>query len=360
MALTLPKLSLPDLALPNKRLLTIVGGVAVASAAGWFVWQNFADTGPAPAAPSRPQAVPATKAPVAAKSAAPVDSGPARDKLIADALVASGLKRQLDQLPQQLVAGVRQSGTPRSKTSAAVVKAIEDAVAGSFTAQGFHDRVSADLKKNFDQKRLQALLKEFSTPAARRMIELGQAAPSPEELARFARGAVATPPSSQRASLVKRIDAAIRASDLAVDVAFSSMRAVALGLAGDGAAKAAAVDKTIEKQRASATQAIRDATLLNLAFGFKDANDTELEEYAKICESENNKWFTGIVYASLLEEVKRASAQAGERIGSLASKPAAPAAKPVRSMRSKPGADARTCLDLAANNAIMICAEKYR
>ena len=100
--------------------------------------------------------------------------------------------------------------------------------------------------------------------------------------------------------------------------------------------------------------------MLNLAFGFKDANDTELEEYAKIYESENNKWFTGIVYASLLEEVKRASAQAGERIGSLASKPAAPAAKPVRSMRSKPGADARTCLDLATNRAIMSCAAKYR
>ena len=190
------------------------------------------------------------------------------------------------------------------------------------------------------------------------MIELEQAAPSPEEFARFARSPAATRPSSKRASLVKRIDAATRASDLAVDVAFSSMKAIASGIVGEGAGKAAAVDKAIEKQRASATQKIRNATLLNLAFSFKDASDADLEEYARIYEAENSKWFTDIVYASLLEEVKSASAQAGERIGSLASKPAAPAAKPP--LRSKAGSDARACLDLATNRAIMTCAEKYR
>jgi hypothetical protein len=353
-------LALPTLSLTKKQILAMVGGVVIASAAGWFGWQYLEDAGPAPAAPARPQPVTVAKPPAAAKAAAPADAGQARDKLIEDALVASGLKRQLDQLPQQLIAGVRQSGTQQPKASPEVVKAIENAVAGSFTAQGFHDRVRADLKKNFDQQRLQALLQDFSTPAAKRMMELQQSAPSPDELAQFARSPAATRPSAQRASLVKRIDAAIRASDLAVDVAFSSMKAVALGLTGDAAGKAAAVDKAIEKQRVSATDNIRNATLRNIAFSYRNASETDLEQYARIYETENSKWFTGIVYASLLEEVKRASAQAGERIGTLASKPAAPAAKAVRSIRPKAGADARACLDLATNPAIMNCAEKYR
>lgn len=353
MALTLPKLTLT-----KKQILAIVGGVVIVSAVGWFGWQYFEEAAPAPVAPSKPQPVTAAKQqPGPATAVAPADAGPARDKLIEDTLVASGLKRKLDQLPQQLIAGVRQSGKQQSKASPAVAKAIENAMAESFTAQGFHNRVSADLKKNFDEKRLQALLKDFSTPAAKRMIELEQAAPSPEEFARFARSPAATRPSPQRASLVKRIDAATRASDLAVDVAFSSMKAVALGVVGEGAGKAAAVDKAIEKQRASATQKIRNATLLNLAFSFKDASDADLEEYARIYEAENSKWFTDIVYASLLEEVKSASAQAGARMGSLASKPAASAAKPVR---SKAGSDARTCLGLATNVAITKCAEQYR
>lgn len=343
------------LTLSKKQIPVVVGGVILLAAAGWLGWQYFEDAGPAPVAKLQP--VTASKAVGPAKAAAPVDPGPARDKLIADALLASGLKRQLDQLPQQLVAGVRQAGKQRSKASPAVVKAIENAVADSFTAQNFHARVSADLKKNFDEPRLQALLKDFSTPAAKRMIELEQAAPAPEEFSRFARSPAATRSTPQRAGLLKRIDAATRASDLAVDVAFTSMKAVALGVVGEGAGKAAAVDKAIEKQRASTTQRIRNATLLNLAFSFRDASDAELEEYARIYETANSKWLTGIVYTSLLEEVKSASTRAGERIASLASKPAASAATPARSMA---GADARTCLDLATNTAIIKCAEAYR
>jgi len=350
-------LTLPELTLTKKQILPVVGGLVAVIALGWFGWQYFEDTGPPPAAPSKPRPVTAAKPPAAIKAAAPADSGAARDKLIEDVLVASGLKQQLSQLPQKLVAGVTQSGKRQTKASPAVLKAIENAVTESFSAQGFQDRVSAGLKNNFDDKRMQALLKDFSAPAAKRMIELQQATPSPEEFAQFARSAATTRPSPQRTSLIKRIYTATKASDLAIDVAFSSMKGIASGAAGAGPEKAAAVDKAIEKQRASATNNIRSATLLNIAFSYRSASDADLEEYARTYETENSKWFTGIVYASLLEEVKRASAQAGERIGALAGKPAAPAPKPVR---SKAGSDARACLDLATNTAIMNCTAKYR
>lgn len=346
------------LTLTKKQILAIVGGVVLVSAAGWLGWQYFEDTRPAPVAPSKPRPVTAAKSPAAGKAAARADSGAARDKLVEEVLVASGLKQQLSQLPQKLMAGVRQSGKQTTKTSPAVLKPIENAVAESFSAQGFHDRVSAGLKNNFDDKRMQALLRDFSAPAAKRMIELQQVSPSQEEFAQFARSAAATRPSPQRTSLIKRIDTASRASDLAIDVAFSSMKELASGAVGGGAQKAAAVDKAIEKQRASATNNIRNATLLNLAFSYRNASDADLEQYAKFYETENSKWFSDIVYASLLEEVQRASVQAGVRIGARASsKPAEPAAKPVR---SKTGSDARACLDLATNTAMMNCAEKYR
>ncbi len=357
MALTLPKFTLPKLTLTKKQILPIAGAVVIVSAAGWFGWQYLEDAGPAPAAPAKPQPVTAAKPPGPGKAAAPADAGPARDKLIEDVLAASGLKQQLSQLPEKLMAGVKQSGKQRTKTSPADLKAIETAVTESFSAQGFHGRVSAGLKTNFDEKRLQALLKDYSTPAAKRMVELEQALPSQEELAQFARSAAATRPSPQRASLVKRIDSATRASDLAIDVAFSSMKGLALGAVGGGAEKAAAVDKAIEKQRTSATNNIRNATMLNLAFSYRNASDADLEEYAKFYETENSKWFSGIVYTSLLEQVQSASAQAAEHIGAPASKPASTVAQPVR---SKAGADARTCLGLATNAAIIKCAEEYR
>ncbi len=111
--------------------------------------------------------------------------------------------------------------------------------------------------------------------------------------------------------------------------------------------------------RAECRARLDDETLLNLTFSLRDASEADLGEYARISKSEASKWFTGIIHASILEEAKNASTKAGERIGELSSKPGkgAAVAKPVR---SKAGADARSCLGLATNTAIIKCAERYR
>jgi hypothetical protein len=346
-----PKLSVPKLALDKKQLPLIVGGIVVLAAAGWFGWQYFMEEPAPPPAPVRPAA---TK-PVAPKPQSPADIAKAQDKLIEDVQAATGLKQQLAQLPQRLMAGVSQAGKQQKKAPAATLQAINDAMSASFTAEGFQSQVTNDLKKNFDQKRMQALLKEFSTPTAKNMVEMERAAQSPEELAKFSHSAAATKP--EREALVKRIDAASRASDLAVETAFVSMKALSSGIAGEGTPKAAAMDKSIEKQRDAQTQKIRDATLLGLAYSYKDASDADLAKYAALYETEDAKWFYGLVYAALVEEVKNASTEAGERIAALKSAPAAGAAK---AGRSKSGADARSCLGLGTNAEIAKCAEAYR
>ena len=307
-------LNLPKLTLDKKQLPLIVGGVIVLAAAGWFGWQYFMEQPVPPPAPVKP----AVK-PVAPKPQSPADIAKAQDKLIEDVQAATGLTQQLAQLPQRMVAGVSQAGKQQKKASAATVQSIQEAMAQSFTANGFQTRVSAGLKKNFDQKRMQALLKAFSAPGAKTMVDMERAAQPPQDLAKFAHSVTATKP--EREALVKRIDAATKASDLAVETAFVSMKALSAGIAGEGTPKAAAMDKTIEKQRDAETQNIRDATLLGLAYSYKDASDADLQKFAALYETEDAKWFYGLVYAALVEEVKSASAQAGERIAALKSKP---------------------------------------
>jgi hypothetical protein len=359
MALTLPKLALPKLTVTKKQLPVIVGGVVVVAVAGWFGWQYFSENA-APARPAarKPQAVTAVKPHAPVKAAAPADAGLAQDQLIVEVLAASGLKQELDQLPERMLAGVRQYDKQQMKAPPAVVDAIEDAVAKSFTADGFNNQVRAALKKNFDQQRLQALLKDFSASAARTMVAQEHATHSPEEFAEFARSAAATRPAPARAALIKRIDAATGASQTAVDVAFASMRALAMGVVGEDQHKADSVDKTIEQQRAASFGKISDATLLNLAFSFKDASNADLEKYAAICETENSKWFYGLVHAAIVDEARAASTNAGDLISALKLKPTQMLAAGHRG--PKPGADARACLALAANAAIAKCAEAYR
>lgn len=355
MALNLPKLNLPKLALPKlelnkKQLPLIVGGVVVLAAAGWFGWDYFAEEPAPPPPPARPMTKPAAPKPQSA-----ADVAKAQDKLIGDVLAATGLKQQLEQLPQRLVAGVAQAGKQQKKASAAAIQAIEDAMEKSFTAEGFQNRVRAELKKNFDQKHMQALLKEFSTPVAKTMVEQERAEQQPDDLAKFAISPAATKP--ERAALVTRIDAATKASEFAIETAFASMKPLSQGMAGEGSRKEAAIDKSIEKQRDTTTHAIRDATQLSLAYSYKDASDADLEKYAALYETTDAKWFYGLVYDALLAEVKDASAAAGERLAEMKLKPAAGGAK---AAGTHSRADARACLKYATNAEIAKCAEAYR
>jgi len=346
-----------QLSLSRKRVLMIAGALALIAAAAWLGWEYFGESTPAPVVKAPP---PAAKQPGPATSGTVANTAAAADKLVADLLAASGLGQQLDRLSQQLISGVRQSGRQQPKASATLLTAIEQAVGESFATQNFQARLSAELKRNLDQKRAQALLGELSASATKRMVALEQAAPSQQELDEFVRSRAASRLSPQRAELVKRIDAATRASDLAVESAFAFLDALASGMAGGQAQKAAAVGKAIERQRAATTANIRNATFANLAFTYGNASDAELEAHAKFYEAENSKWFYGVAYAAILEEAKRAAAQAGERVGAQmrsAGKPAVATAKPIR---SKSRADARTCLDLQENAAVAKCAEDYR
>ena len=358
MALTLPKLALPKLTLNKKQVPAVVGGVLVLAAAAWFGWQHFAKNAAPPPPARKPRAVTAAKPRVPVKAPAPALTGEARDKLIGEVLTATGLKQELDQLPERMVTGVRQYDKQQLKTTPALAKAIEDAVAKSFTADGFNSRVNAALTKDFDQRRLQALLKEFSAPAAKTMVALEHASHSPEEFAEFESSAAAKQPAPARAALIKRIDAASRASETAVDVAFASMQALAMGIVSEDQDKTGSVAQAIEQRRAASVSKIRDATLLNLAFGFKDASDADLEKYARIYENENSKWFYGLVHDALVEEAKADSTNAGNLISQLKIKPAKKLA--ARHGGPKRGADARACLALPTNAAIIKCAEAYR
>jgi len=356
MALTLPKLAPPKLKLNKKQLPTIVLLVVVLAAAAWFGWQRFAENAAPPPPVRKPHAV--TKA----KPRAPVKPAPltaeARAKLIGEVLAATGLKHELDQLPGRMLAGVRQYGEQQLKTTPALAKGIEDAVAKSFTADGFNSRVDAALTNNFDQRRLQALLNEFSALPARTMVAMEHASHSPEEFAAFERSASAKPPAPERAALIKRIDAASRASETAVDVATTSMQAIAMGIVGEDQGKTGSAAQAIEQRRAASVGKIRDATLLNLAFSFDGASDAELEKYARIYENANSKWFYGLVHDALVEEAKSASTNAGNLISQLKLKPVKRLA--VRRSGSKHGADARACLALPTDAAIIKCAEAYR
>jgi len=379
------------MASPNKLVLA-VGGVAILAAAGWYGWQRFVESGPAPAAtvvptpkPKRPVSAPKPTAPSAQAQAGPAAPAAAAqasmpadpDQLIGEALIVTGLGQQLDRVPEQLAAGMQQ-GVANRQVPPALAREIGRISAESFTAQGFHRRVREALKANYDEKRLRALVSDASTPVVKKMTRFELAEPSQTELAAYFSSLASNPIPAERQALLERLDEASNASGLGTEIALTSLRAMAVGAAGGNPNAVAEIDRAMEGQRSVVLANIRQSSLPLMAFTYRDATDAELTEYIKLYESDQGKWFMHIVSAALVEEFKSASGQFGEKIAALAKSQQARTASATeaesgsapagggqrtaaqRLSRTYPSKDLRSCLDLATAVEVIKCAEQGR
>ena len=382
------------MAIPSKLILA-VGGVAALAAAGWFGYQQFFEdaaapapvpvkrTAQAPAAHAKPKAgalaASATASTDHAQQQAPADP----DVLIERVLIATGLNHQINVLPKQFMEGAREAAGMHPGVPPAFTREVDRILAEEFTAQRFQKAVREGLKARFDQKKLDEVLAAADTPVGKKMVGYESAEMSSPAMQTYVKGLAAHAPSAERRQLIEALDEASGGSRLSTEIAFASARAMAVSAASNPGI-AAEVDRKLESQRPRIAAAVREGTLLGLAYTYRDASDAELGEYLKLQQSEASKWYMGVVSEALAGEFTTASTQVGVKMaaviksmtsqrvaavpgqgsGAVAAEEPAPArggGAPMLAMAHGAGArdkDLRGCLELPTTEQIIRCSEQ--
>lgn len=371
----------------TKGLLVLIG-VVVLGAGAWFAWQYFYVDQPAPAQLANDQSKPAS-----------ITSATNQDQLISEVLDVTGLKRQVEQLPEQVRGSVAEAPN-REKLSPELAQAIEKIATESFAEENINAHLVAQLKAKFDQKRMQAVVADFSSPLAKRMVKLETTMGTAEDQAAFFNGLAAKPLAPTRISVLQELDRVSNASELGADIAMISMNAMAEGMVGNNPAERALLEREMEKEAKRTKENMRNNMMGSMAYVYRNASDADLALYAKIYETEHAKWLADIVMNTLKQGMKNASKRTGERLASLmksrgaqqaavdgaahaavapktekpnanpspssnptpgAQPEAAPqVAAPAPPKRRKPDGDIQKCLALEDNRAIAKCTEQYR
>ncbi|MBX3666202.1 MAG: hypothetical protein KF834_11000 [Burkholderiales bacterium] len=355
----------------RKKAVMGVVGAGVLGFAAYLAWDMFMAE-PPPPPPPPPKAV--------AKPKPPADVSP--DKVVDDIITAAGLRKFIDQIPEKVMMGARQSAAkPRDP---AVVAEVEKVMTAVFRPERFHLRVRDALRKDFDRKRMEGLLKVLNSPLVRKMTELEGQDVKPEELMAFAKAQAAKPLPGERLQLLQDFDQVTRATDFAVELVVGTTRAMVSGAVSGDKSKLADFDRSFGAQREKLVAALRNATQLTFAYIYRDVSDADLAEYSKFYAGEDGKWFMERVSGALLEEFRAAAQEAGEKLAEAAKakKQDATATKPAmkgsgtvpqadsaaaetgssgaRPLTSRSRLDARECLKHDSNPAIHRCAEGYR
>lgn len=360
----------------RKILLGILAVVALIAAA-WFGRGLLPGESQQPPPPPQAAASPAASTAPAAATAARIANPEA---LIDQALEATGMNRSVDQIQQQMGAGMDASGAGgglKPEMRALLRKTMLE----SFPADSLRQRLRERFKAGFNADHLRALLADISSPAAQRMMALeGKAvegARDEQSIALFTQQLRETPLPEPRRAMLRRLEAAVGASRQATEITLVTARAIMQGAgkpAGD-------LEGEMAKMRASLESQMREALLVNLAYVFRDANDEDLAAYTAIYESPHGQWFMDNVYQAMREDFQVNSERFGARLAELVQKQRELAAAPAEEGSAGAGEatrvaageaprgttrphlrwrqDARACLNLERDLDVIRCAEKY-
>lgn len=363
----MPKFSLPQLNFDIKKAVMAVVGAGVLGVGGWLAWDTFmAEPPPPPPPPPQAAAKPKPKPPAEVPP----------EKLVEELLTASGVRKSFDQIPEKVLQGAQRSSA--RPNDPAVVAAVEKIMQEAFRSERFHKRVQASLLKDFERKRVEALLAAFRAPLAKKLVELEGAKVEPQAVAEFAKGLAKNPLPKERIDLVQRLDAVTRAGEVTTEIVLTTTRAMVSGATGGDAKQMAVFDKQMDAQRGKLAEVLRNAVLVTFAYIYRDVSDADLGEYLKLYESDDGKWLMERLVSGMIEEFRSAGEEAGGQIAAVskskapqatakgakpapgAAQAAAPAPSAARPLSARARQDARECLNQETNQAIHRCAEKFR
>lgn len=207
----------------------------------------------------------------------------------------SGMDKQFKQLPFLIQASVDQAlkednrinQLPR-RTKSAISGSVRDA----FATERLKKIMIKEIETSMTAKDLDEILKWLDSSLGKKCTRLEEAASRPETLSKvqeFADQLKQAPPAKNRLDILRRLDAAVKATETNVEISMNAQLAVALAvvrslpLEQQGPLEDIAAQ--LEKHRPQIEAVMRSQTLLFALYTYQDLTNAELEKYIRFAVS---------------------------------------------------------------------------
>jgi len=218
-----------------------------------------------------------------------------QDKLIQSLYLKSGMDKQIKQLPLLIQAGIekafeedeRINQLPRHTKSA-----IGGSVQNAFATERLKKIIIKEIKTSMTVKDLNKTLKWLDSQLGKKCTRLEEAASAPEtlsEVQKFAAQLQQAPPAANRLDILRRLDAAVKATETNVEITMNAQLAVAfavvksLPLEQQGPLEVIAAQ--LEKTRPQVEAMMKSQTLLFTLYTYQNLTNAELEKYIQFATS---------------------------------------------------------------------------
>lgn len=223
-------------------------------------------------------------------------AGTARTEMINQIIDDSGIGAVIEQLPAMVESGFDQQPPPpvgREKYERFKADFVE-----AFEPLRLRQSLVVYMQEHYDDERFAALSDLLDDPLVKKMTALEVELNTPEgqqEMMQMG-GSLMNNLSSERRALVRRLDEATRATQLALDVQMmmvgTMMRSMNKIVPADKRMSVSQMDQMLDQMRMQFRDPINQYTQLGFVYAYRDVDDAELERYIALYESDLGRWST--------------------------------------------------------------------
>ena len=230
-----------------------------------------------------------------------------KEALILELWELSGLQKQVAQLDDLSVAGLNeqyQAGRMPPQVYEYLVPILKDA----YQADRIKRQLLARFNKSLDPACIEAVLSWLQSHLGRKITKLEEGASTPEgvrAMTVYAAMIQSDPPPQARLRLVERLDEAVKATDLMLDMATitvnETMNGVVAAMPQQLDMDPAMLSRYLKTHREEMRKQFQKAVTTSLLYAYQPLSNKELEKYIAFAESEHGMRYHKV----LVDEMKK-------------------------------------------------------
>lgn len=229
----------------------------------------------------------------------------------------SGITRQVEQLPMVVLLGMEQTiQQSQQPIPPEVLENMKQAVLSSFRADTILKKIQQHIDKNLSKYDVDAILHWLTSPLGERITVLEVAASTTSAYETMESMKEELLQDAARVKKIRKLDAALKASETSVDLALNTQIAVASSMAAVLAPNDPSVsDQIVKAAKAGRPQmaaAMKEKTLVSLLYTYRTLKDGEIDEYIDFLTSDLGRRYQQVMTDGVNNGVVSASREMGK------------------------------------------------
>ncbi len=247
---------------------------------------------------------------------------PPDERLVQALMQASGLEKQIEQVPLLVQMEIRKQHQKSQSLSADEYNRIMNLVKQSFDAKTMKYDVSRWLTSDLPEMDIKAALGWLESPLGRKITKLEERASTPEayaEMQSMAPKLLKEYEGTSRLDKISRFDQATMTTERSVNMMLDLQLAIITAMSAAGKEEVQPSHKEIRESLLKVKPQIRDAaaqsTALSFLYTYRALTESEIDMYIAFAESDTGRRYHLITYKGVHDAITKAARKLGARIG---------------------------------------------